>query len=144
MFSGCITALLPIKIDLMLGFDAVERTAAEADRGVLTVLLEIMGKIDFAVFWASFVLFSLLSVTSCSFSGLPPSLGDSPVHRIKCPNFEAWQMCVARAENRHCEGAPARLLSPSAKELEKDRTDGQTVPIEGRINRRIITIICEG
>ena len=91
-----------------------------------------------------FVLISLFSVISCSSTNVVPSLGDSPVHEIRCPNFEPWKMCVSRAERTHCEGAPSRLLSPSVEELDRDRTDGQTVPIEGQIRRRTIIIICDG
>ena len=89
-----------------------------------------------------FLVMPLLAL-SCSTSGVAPSAGDSPVHRIKCPSFSAWKMCVARAEKKHCQSATSRLLSPSVEELDSNRADGQTVSIEGAITYRIITIICE-
>ncbi len=86
---------------------------------------------------------SLLSVASCVSTGEPPSLGDSPVHEIKCPNFEPWEMCVSGAAKKNCPGGMARLLSPSAEVLNSDRIGSHTVSVEGQVTRRTITIICD-
>lgn len=70
------------------------------------------------------------------------SLGDSPLHDISCPNFMEWKMCLSRGE-RLCGEAGYRLISPSAEELEKNEVQGRTVPIEGKIRYRTLTIMCE-
>jgi len=92
-----------------------------------------------------------LLVTACSTQAPEPSIGDSPVHDIECPVFLAWEMCVARATKKHCDGAESRLIRPSAKELDRVHGDGQTMstqtgdgfPLEKRVTRRTITIMCE-
>lgn len=83
----------------------------------------------------------LCSLGACSTPDTS-SLGDSPVHDISCPNFMEWKMCLSRGE-RICNGAGYRLISPSAEELEKNEVQGRTVPIEGKIRYRTITIMCE-
>ena len=83
------------------------------------------------------------AVSACAVQKRETSVGDSPVHDVQCPNFSTWEMCVARGERRHCNGAPARLLSPSVEELESYRGEGQTVSQDGKITYRTIRIICE-
>ena len=86
---------------------------------------------------------ALLAVSACAVQEREPSVGDSPVHDVKCPNFSTWEMCVAKGERRHCDGASARVLSPSVEELDSYRGDGQTVSQDGEITYRTIRIICE-
>jgi len=86
---------------------------------------------------------ALYCLTACASADAPRSLGDSLVHDIRCPNFEPWRMCVDKAEQQLCEGRSSRLVSPTAEELDRDRADGQTVPIEGSIRRRTIRIVCD-
>lgn len=69
------------------------------------------------------------------------SLGDSPVHDISCPIYMDWEMCASRGE-RICKGVGYQLISPSAEELEEDRVQGRTVPMDGDIRYRTITIMC--
>ena len=82
----------------------------------------------------------LWSVGACTTTDTS-SLGDSPLHDISCPTYLEWEMCVAKGK-RLCEGGDYRLISPSAEELEESKTQGRTVPIEGQIRYRTITIMC--
>jgi len=86
-------------------------------------------------------LLSLFALGACSTPDTS-SLGDSPVHDISCPNFMEWKMCLSRGE-RICGEAGYQLISPSVEELEKDEVQGRSVPIEGKIRYRTITIMCE-
>jgi len=98
-----------------------------------------------------FIAIAMLFTAACSTQAPEPSLGDSPVHKIECPSFLAWEMCVARATKKYCDGGDSRLLRPSADELDRVHGEGQTaspqigsgVPVDGRITRRPITIKCE-
>lgn len=88
-------------------------------------------------------LVALLVVSGCAVQERKASIGDSPVHDVKCPNFSTWEMCVAKGERRYCNGASARLLSPTVEELESYRGEGQTVSQDGKISYRTVRIICE-
>ena len=92
---------------------------------------------------AAAVVAALVTVSACAVQKREPSAGDSPVHDVQCPNFSTWEMCVAKGERRHCNGASARLLSPSEEELDSYRGEGQTVSQDGKITYRTIKIICE-
>ena len=86
---------------------------------------------------------ALMAFSACAIQKRETSAGDSPVHDVQCPNFSTWKMCVAKGERRYCDGASARLLSPSAEELDNYQGEGQTVSQDGRITYRSIRIICE-
>ena len=94
---------------------------------------------------------AMFFAAACSTQVPEPSIGDSPVHRIECPSFLAWEMCIARATKKYCNGAESRLLRPSADELDRVHGSGHTtssqigdgLPADGRITRRVITIMCE-
>lgn len=92
---------------------------------------------------AAVVCIALAGVSACAVQKRETSVGDSPVHDVQCPNFSTWEMCVAKGERRHCNGASARLLSPSVEELESFRGEGQTVSQDGKITYRTVRIICE-
>ena len=81
--------------------------------------------------------------SSCNTQAPVSSVGDSPVHQLKCSSVSSWEMCVARGTKKNCNGATSRVLNPSVDELEDIRNDGQAVPPEGSITRRTITIVCE-
>jgi hypothetical protein len=84
---------------------------------------------------------ALLAVGICACSSAPAtSLGDSPIHDIRCPSFLDRDSCLERAE-RQCESGKYTVLSEPP---EPDNIgEGRTVPIEGTIKYRIITVRCE-
>jgi len=97
------------------------------------------------------IVFASLFAVACSSQVSTTSIGDSPVHEIKCPSFSAWEICVARGTKKFCNGAESRLLSPTSEELDRLHGDGRIVstdfgdglPAAARITYRKITIMCE-
>ncbi len=87
-------------------------------------------------------LLALLSLyaVACSTSPPPASLGDSPIHEIRCPSFLDRNACLERAE-RQCEGGQYTILSEPPRD--DDIGEGHTVPVEGTIKHRIITVRCD-
>ena len=67
------------------------------------------------------------------------SLGDSPIRHVRCPTFLDHKTCVARAE-RECGGEVTVVARPAEGDIVGE---GSTVPIEGRIEYRTITVRCE-
>ncbi len=84
-----------------------------------------------------------LALVACGFPEPDPSLGDSGIHDISCPNFMHWEMCVDNARERECGGNDLDIISPDVETLERTGRDGRTVPVEGEIRHRTITIMCE-
>ena len=83
------------------------------------------------------------SFSGCGFPEPDPSLGDSGVYDISCPNFMEWEMCVDNARRQECGGADLEVISPDIETLERTGRGGSTVPVEGEIRHRTITIMCE-
>jgi hypothetical protein len=80
-----------------------------------------------------------LLVFSCG--GQPAaSLGDSPIKEIRCPSFLDQTGCIERAK-RECGSERVTVLSVPPKD--EVLGQGSTVPIEGAITHRIITVRCE-
>ena len=78
------------------------------------------------------------AIAACG-SAPPPSLGDSPIHEVRCPSFLDRDGCLQRAE-RTCDGGQYTILSEPA---DKSVGEGSTVSIEGTIKHRIVTIRCD-
>ncbi len=92
---------------------------------------------------STFVLLGAVFLGACSTAEPDSSAGDSYVHDINCPNFMTWEMCLDRAKKNECDGANAKVVSPSIEELEASERGGSTVPVEGKIRHRTIRIACE-
>ncbi|MEM7430527.1 MAG: hypothetical protein AAF351_01180 [Pseudomonadota bacterium] len=84
-----------------------------------------------------------IALSACGFPEEQPSLGDSGVYDISCPNFMNWEMCVDNAREKECSGNDLEIISPDIETLERTGRDGRTVPVEGKIRHRTITIMCE-
>jgi len=82
----------------------------------------------------------LVGTVACSTAPPASSLGDSPIHEISCPSFLDKDACLTRAE-RQCDGGQYTVLSGSAGD--DSASVGQTVPAEGTIKHRIVTIRCD-
>jgi hypothetical protein len=68
------------------------------------------------------------------------SLGDSPIRDVRCPSFLDDSGCLARAR-RECGSERVTVISAPP---ENERLgQGSTVPIEGTIEHRILTVRCE-
>lgn len=80
---------------------------------------------------------------ACASPPFEPSVGVSPVHEIRCPTFVPWKMCLADANRPRCEDEGVRLLRPSVETLDEQFVDARTVPVEGRIRRRFLGVMCE-
>ena len=92
---------------------------------------------------AGAILFPLALLAACGFPEPKPSLGDSGVYDIRCPNFMDWKMCVDNARKQECGGADLEIISPDIEALERTDRGGSTVPVEGEIRHRTITVMCE-
>lgn len=68
------------------------------------------------------------------------SLGDSPIRDVRCPSFLDDSGCLARAK-RECGSENVTVIS--APPDEERIGQGSTVPIEGTIEHRILTVRCE-
>ena len=89
---------------------------------------------------AAMALLVLAGMAACSSTPPTSSLGDSPIHEIRCPSFLDKDACLARAE-RQCDGGQYTVLSGTAGD--DSASVGQTVPAEGTIKHRIVTIRCD-
>ena len=85
------------------------------------------------------LLAAMLVVVSCA-EQPPTSLGDSPIRDVRCPSFLDEDACLARAK-REC--GSERVTVISAPPADEPVGQGSTVPIEGTIRHRIVTVRCE-
>lgn len=85
------------------------------------------------------LLAAMLVLASCA-DQPRPSLGDSPIRDVRCPSFLDDSGCIARAK-RECGSEHVTVISALPDD---DRVgQGSTVPIEGTIQHRILTVRCE-
>lgn len=68
------------------------------------------------------------------------SLGDSPIRNVRCPSFLDGSGCLARAK-RECGSERVTVISAPPDNGRVGQ--GSTVPVEGRIEYRILTVRCE-
>lgn len=86
------------------------------------------------------VLIAALPVVAACAGQPPTSLADSPIRDVRCPSFLDDSGCLARAK-RECGTDRVTLISAPPGDERLGR--GSTVPIEGRIEYRILTVRCE-
>ena len=85
------------------------------------------------------LLAAMLVLASCA-GQQPSSLGDSPIRDVSCPSFLDDNGCLARAK-RECGSERVTVISVPPDE--QSLGQGNTVPIEGTIKHRIVTVRCE-
>lgn len=85
------------------------------------------------------LLAAMLVLVSCA-GQQQSSLGDSPIRDVRCPSFLDESGCLARAK-REC--GSERVTVISAPPEDQRLGQGSTVPIEGTIVYRILTVRCE-
>ena len=88
----------------------------------------------------SFALLAAMLVLASCAGQQPSSLGDSPIRDVRCPSFLDESGCLARAK-REC--GSERVTVISAPPEDERLGQGSTVPIEGSIVYRILTVRCE-